>query len=61
MNRDRLLCVGSWWTVTTPEGVTYELCSGACLLTFAVYGALPADPEFANPGHTAQPAEGAAA
>jgi hypothetical protein len=43
--RDRHLCVDTWWTVTSPDGETYELCSGACLLTFAVYGALPADLE----------------
>jgi hypothetical protein len=43
--RDRHLCVESWYTVMTPTGVTYELCSGACLLSFAVYGALPADLE----------------
>jgi len=36
--RDRHQCVKAWWTVTSPEGQTYELCSGACLLSFAVYG-----------------------
>jgi hypothetical protein len=46
--RDRHLCVDTWWTMTTPEGVTYALCSGACLLSFAVYGALPADVEAAR-------------
>ena len=45
--RDRHLCVGTWWTVTSPEGETYDLCSGACLLSFAVHGALPADLEAA--------------
>ena len=43
--RDRHLCIDTWWTVTSPDGGTYELCSGACLLSFAVYGALPADLE----------------
>jgi hypothetical protein len=33
-----------WWTVTSPEGETYDLCSGACLLSLAVHGVLPADP-----------------
>jgi hypothetical protein len=51
--RDRHLCVGSWYSVTTPSGETYDLCSGACLLTFAVYGALPQDQEF-----QAEPAQG---
>jgi len=41
--RDQHLCVTSWWTVTSPEGTTYELCSSACLVSFAVLGALPAD------------------
>ena len=50
MYRDRHLCVGTWWTVTSPEGETYELCSGACLLTFAVYGALPVDVEAEHSG-----------
>jgi hypothetical protein len=43
--RDRHLCVDSWWTVTSPEGETYDLCSGACMVSFSVYGALPADIE----------------
>ena len=47
--RDQHLCVGSWWTVTSPEGVTYELCSGACLVSFAVYDALPAALEATRP------------
>jgi hypothetical protein len=56
--RDRHLCVDSWWIVTAPDGQTYELCSGACLLTFAVYGALPAAPKFrAEPRHGATPPE----
>ena len=41
--RDRHLCVDRWFTVTTPDGETYELCNGACLLSYAVHGALPAD------------------
>jgi len=41
--RDRHQWVTSWLTVTSPEGTTYELCSGACLVSFAVLGALPAD------------------
>jgi hypothetical protein len=43
--RDRHPCIGSWWAVTTPDGITYELCSGARLLSFAIYGALRADVE----------------
>ena len=43
--RDRHLCVDTWYSVTTPTGGTYDLCSGACLLSFAVHGALPADVE----------------
>jgi len=46
--RDRHLCVGTWWTVTSPAGETYELCSGACLVSFAVHGALPADLESSH-------------
>ena len=41
--RDKHQCVTSWWTVTSPEGQTYELCSGICLVSFAVLGALPKD------------------
>ena len=41
--RDRHLCVDRWWTVTSPDGEMYDLCSGACLVSFAVHGALPAD------------------
>jgi hypothetical protein len=43
--RDRHLCTGAWWTVISPTGETYELCSGACLVSFAVLGALPGDLE----------------
>jgi hypothetical protein len=43
--RDRHLCVDRWWTVTSPAGETYDLCSAACLIEFAVLGALPADVE----------------
>jgi hypothetical protein len=43
--RDRHLAVGSWYTLTTPDGTVYELCSGACLVSFAVHGALPANVE----------------
>jgi hypothetical protein len=44
--RDRHLCADRWYSVTRPDGETYDLCSGACLVSFAVYGALPADPEL---------------
>ena len=47
--RDKHLCVTSWWTVTSPEGTTYELCSSACLVSFAVLGALRADIEARQP------------
>lgn len=43
--RDRHLCVERWYEVTTPDGTQYAFCSGACLLSFAVHGALPADLE----------------
>jgi hypothetical protein len=43
--RDRHLAVGSWYTLTTPDGTVYEFCSGCCLLSFAIFGALPADTE----------------
>jgi hypothetical protein len=46
--RDHHLCTGTWWTVASPDGDTYDLCSGACLLSFAVHGALPADIEAAD-------------
>jgi hypothetical protein len=52
--------VGSWWTVTTPEGTVYELCSGACLLSFAVHGALPADVEAAGDSNGRNNGEAAA-
>lgn len=45
IHRDRHQCTGSWWIVTSPDGQRYELCSGACLVSFAVIGALPADIE----------------
>jgi hypothetical protein len=57
--RDKHLAVGSWYTLTTPDGAAYEFCSGCCLLYFAVYGALPADLE--QPRHSAPLAEGEAA
>jgi len=47
--RDRHLCVDRWWTVTSPDGDQFDLCSGACLVSFAVYGALPADLEATRP------------
>jgi hypothetical protein len=55
--RDKHQCVGTWWTVTSPKGETYELCSGACLVTFATLGALPADIEA---GHSGTDSEAAA-
>lgn len=32
-----------WWTVTTPDGAIYDICSAACLTSYAVLGALPAE------------------
>jgi hypothetical protein len=43
--RDKHLAVGSWYILTTPDGTTYEFCSGCCLLYFAIHGALPVDLE----------------
>jgi hypothetical protein len=40
--RDRHQAVDRWWTVTSPTGETYDLCSACCLLEFATLGALPA-------------------
>jgi hypothetical protein len=60
--RDRHLCVGAWYTVTTPNGETYDLCSGARLVVFAVCGAPPPDPEFradVEPSHMLTPTEAA--
>jgi hypothetical protein len=57
--RDRHLAVGSWYTLTTPDGTAYEFCSGCCLLYFAIYGALPADLE--QPCNSVQTADGEAA
>jgi hypothetical protein len=43
--QDRHQAVGTWWTVTSPTGAVYDLCSACCLLEFATLGALPADIE----------------
>jgi hypothetical protein len=31
------------WLVTDPDGAQFVFCSGCCLLTYAVHGALLAD------------------
>ena len=46
--RDRHLAVATWYEVKAPAGREYAFCSGACLLYFALYGALPADVEAAR-------------
>lgn len=55
--RDRHLAMPDHrYIVTAPDGRQYALCSGACLVSFAVLGALPADLE---PRHSAPDSEAA--
>jgi hypothetical protein len=42
-HQDRHMATGLQWLVTDPEGRQFVFCSGCCLLTYAVRGALPAD------------------
>jgi hypothetical protein len=43
VHRDRHMTMDRQWHVTDPDGALYVFCSGCCLLTFAVRGALPQD------------------
>jgi hypothetical protein len=48
--RDRHLATDRQYQVTDPDGRQFVFCSGCCLLTYAVHGALPADVEAAHDG-----------
>ena len=41
--RDRYMATDRQYHVTDPDGQMFAFCSGACLLTYAVHGSLPAD------------------
>lgn len=49
---DQHMATDRKWHVTDPDGRQFAFCSGGCLLTYAVHGALPADLQ-----HTSQQSE----